>query len=141
MSSVVYEAPNPSKGFNFFNFKPLKEGASSSLIKEVDQQSEKPSIKRENQVNLANPDQFNLARPNQVNLANPNQVNLANPDQVSFPSFFNSDAIEEELKHYQDQIEGEENGANQHLDIQKHVVPIRKKENSIDFDQVLIQSN
>ena len=140
MSSVVYEAPNPSKGFNFFNFKPLKEGATSNLIEEVNhqqqqqQQHDKTSFKRENQVHLATANQFNLA--------NPNQVNLGLQDQVSFPSFFNSEAIDEELKNYQDQIHGEnseKNEANLYLGFQKHVVPIKKQENSIDFDQVLIQ--
>jgi hypothetical protein len=107
---MLYEPPNPSKGFNFFNFKPLKEDSDGLNLENLD----KTSIKRENQVN---PDKTGFTPENPIN------------GQISFPSFFNSQAIDDELKTFQEKLETSEQKENR----EKQIL-FKKIENSIDFE-------
>ena len=82
---------------------------------------DKASFKRENQVN---PDKTGFQRENPVNPSDP--IN----GQISFPSFFNSQAIDDELKTFQEKLqtsERKESRENQQL-------VFKKAENSVDFE-------
>jgi hypothetical protein len=93
VSSVLYEPPIPSKGVNFFNFKSLKDNSAKAFESSEDL-PDKSSFKRDQPVYPADPS--------------------------SFGSFFNSQAIDEEIKDYQEKLKGENGG---------------KPENSIEFEQ------
>jgi len=92
VSSVQYEPPNPGKGVNFFNFKPLQDG-------QRDLQDKTGNLKRDQPV-----------------------------DPNKFPSFFNSDVIDEEIQNFQEKLK---------IENQESQILFRKNENSIDFDQAI----
>ena len=70
VSSVLYEPPNPSKGFSFFNFKPLEEGEDLNS-QEQQQQEQQQQLQQQQQQQLQQ--QFSLdknpfKRENQIQI-------------------------------------------------------------------------
>ena len=83
VSSVLYEPPNPSKGFSFFNFKPLEEGEDLNS-QEQQQQEQQQQLQQQQQQQLQQQQQQQLQQQFSLD-KNPfkreNQIQIG--DQVS----------------------------------------------------------